>query len=396
MAGNWFADTLDGVGTFFNLPEFGMSEAAAGGNKTANTGRVEYTSNPLLNGGGIVASNGTPMTSKDSYNTALSQVPTTTQRVAAPTGGAPGVYDGGQLDSSTYNGYYTSGSTGSGGTGTGTSTYNPQDIAYLDDQMARLRSQHGSADTALNNGLTQLQDSYGREVQGANTRQNQTMQDFTTKETDTTRAKDSALTRTNENARTLAEGLRRRLGLASGSGSSAFQFAAPGAVAKMATENRTGVLENFGANFRDLNTSRDRVKSQYEEMLADLESQRKTREGDFRSGILERKSQIDNSLAEAARQKALALGGGYKQVKTAMSPFVSQIDSRQAEIDGLFNKFRTPFTQKAIDTSMPTLRDYMVDRANIGAGQPGPQDPTAPYKNPFGIKEDEEKQVALY
>ena len=293
----------------------------------------------------------------------------------------------------TSNPQYTGGSTGSRGTA---STYNPQDIAYLDDQMARLRSQHGSADTALNNGLTQLQDSYGREVQGANTRQNQTMQDFTTKETDTTRAKDSALTRTNENARTLAEGLRRRLGLASGSGSSAFQFAAPGAVAKMATENRTGVLENFGANFRDLNTSRDRVKSQYEEMLADLESQRKTRESDFRSGILEKKSQIDGSLAEAARQKALALGGGYEQVKTAMSPYVGAIDSRQAEIDGLFNKFRTPFTQKAVDTSMPTLRDYMVDRANIGAGQPGPQDPTAPYKNPFGIKEDDEKQVALY
>jgi len=172
-------------------------------------------------------------------------------------------------------------------------SYNPADIAYLDDQIARLQRQHGSADTALNNGLTQLQDSYNREVQGANTRQNQTMQDFTTKETDTTRAKDSALTRTNENARTLAEGLRRRLGLASGSGSSAFQFAAPGAVAKMATENRTGVLENFGANFRDLNTSRDRVKSQYEEMLADLEAQRKTRESDFRSGILEKKNQID-------------------------------------------------------------------------------------------------------
>jgi len=276
-------------------------------------------------------------------------------------------------------------------------SYNPADIAYLDDQIARLQRQHGSADTALNNGLTQLQDSYNREVQGANTRQNQTMQDFTTKETDTTRAKDSALTRTNENARTLAEGLRRRLGLASGSGSSAFQFAAPGAVAKMATENRTGVLENFGANFRDLNTSRDRVKSQYEEMLADLEAQRKTRESDFRSGILEKKNQIDNSLSEVARQKALALGGGYAQAKAAMAPYAGAIDSRQAEIDNLFNKFRTPFAQKAVDTTAPTLRDYMVDRANISSGQPGPQDPTAPYKNPFGIKEDDEqKPVALY
>jgi len=376
---NAFANGLDMYGTLFNLPEAGLSERITGGAPTINTGSKPYVGN------GTAADEMNYVY----YNAATNgYAPKKTSTIPMGTVGGSG------NDSPiTSNPQYTGGSTGSGGTA---STYNPQDIAYLDDQMARLRSQHGSADTALNNGLTQLQDSYGREVQGANTRQNQTMQDFTTKETDTTRAKDSALTRTNENARTLAEGLRRRLGLASGSGSSAFQFAAPGAVAKMATENRTGVLENFGANFRDLNTSRDRVKSQYEEMLADLESQRKTREGDFRSGILERKSQIDDSLADVARQKALALGGGYNQVKTAMSPFVSQIDSRQAEIDGLFNKFRTPFTQKAIDTSMPTLRDYMVDKANIGAGQPGPQDPTAPYKNPFGIKEDEEKQVALY
>lgn len=286
----------------------------------------------------------------------------------------------------------TGGSGGTGGTGT---SYNPADIAYLNDQEARLRAQHGSTDTALNNGLTQLGDSYNKEVQGTNARQAQATQDFGIKREDTTRAKESALTRTNENARTLAEGLRRRLGLASGSGSSAFKFAAPGAVAKIATENRTGVLENFGTNFRDLATSENRAKTQFEELLASLAEQKNTRESDFRSGILEKKSQIDGNLAEVARQRALALGGGYTQVKAAMAPYTGAIDSRQAEIDGLFNRFRTPFTQKAVDTSMPTLRDYMVDRANIKAGQPGPQDPTAPYKNPFGI-EDEEQPVALY
>ena len=368
------ANSLDAAGTAFNLPELGLSELFSGAKKTANTGRVPVASvTPLA---GI-------------YNAAMTS------------GGASGSWDaptsGQNVDGSAIDQNSVWGASGTGGTGgSGRASYNPADIAYLDDQIARLQRQHGSADTALNNGLTQLQDSYDKEVQGAKTKQNQAMQDFTTKETDTTRAKDSALTRTNENARTLAEGLRRRLGLASGSGSSAFQFAAPGAVAKMATENRTGVLENFGTNFRDLNTARERTKTQFEQMLEDLAAQKKTRESDFRAGILEKKNQISNSLAEVARQKALALGGGYAQAKAAMAPYVGQIDSRQAEIDGLFNKFRTPFVQKAVDTSMPTLRDYMVDRANIKAGQPGPQDPTAPYKDPFGIKKEEDQPVALY
>jgi len=395
----FWGDLVDNIGTALNLPEFGMSEHIAGGNKTSNTGRIKYSANaaPWLGTSGVNSGDGYT-TSEESWLKAMGSAPTvntSSPTSQTPTKTANNDELSGNLDENgIYSGNYYGGS--GGARGGSAASYNPADIAYLDDQMARLQRQHGSADTALNNGLTQLQDSYGREVQGATTRQNQAMQDFTTKETDTIRAKDSALTRTNENARTLAEGLRRRLGLASGSGSSAFQFAAPGAVAKMATENRTGVLENFGTNFRDLNTARDRTKTQFEQMLEDLAAQKKTRESDFRSGILEKKSTIDGSLAEVARQKALALGGGYTQAKAAMAPFVSQIDSRQAEIDGLFNKFRTPFVQKAVDTSMPTLRDYMVDRANIKAGQPGPQDPTAPYKNPFGIKKEEDQPVALY
>lgn len=358
--GSYVAD----LGNKLGLPELGISEAISG--KAAITPTQKITSGVYDN-----------IVNKSSV-----------QKVSNATGG----FDSGAVDESTINQWAGGGAGGA----SRAPAYNPQDIAYLDDQMGRLRSQHGSADIALNNGLTQLSDSYNKEVQGTNAKKAQAMQDYGIKREDTTRAKDSALTRTNENARTLAEGLRRRLGLASGSGSSAFQFAAPDAVSKIATENRTGVLENFGTNFRDLATSENRAKTQFEELLASLAEQKKTRESDFRSGILEKKSQIDGNLAEVARQRALALGGGYTQVKAAMAPYTGAIDSRQAEIDGLFNKFRTPFTQKAIDTSMPTLRDYMVDRANIGAGQPGPQDPTAPYKNPFGIKEEDEKQVALY
>ena len=39
----FFGDVIDNVGTALNLPEFGISEAVASGNKTSNTGRIGYT-----------------------------------------------------------------------------------------------------------------------------------------------------------------------------------------------------------------------------------------------------------------------------------------------------------------------------------------------------------------
>jgi hypothetical protein len=381
MAGNWFSNTISNIGQWANAPVIFDWDTDAAQRDALNGTKAAFSDNAKRSLSSAAATAPNSLAQKqlaqDSYFTNLR---------------SPGRYDTGAIDQNSIYG-------GTGGTGGRASapSYNPADIAYLDDQRGRLEGQHRSADMALNNGLTQLQDSYNKEVSGANSKRAQALQDLNTKREDTTRAKDSALNRVNENARTLAEGLRRRIGMASGSGSSAFQITAPGAVSRDATEDRTGVLENFGVNFRDLATTEQRQKTQFEELLSDLEAQRKTRESDFRSGILEKKNQIDNSLSEVARQKALALGGGYNQVRTAMAPYAGAIDSRQAEIDNLFNKFRTPFAQKAVDTTAPTLRDYMVDRANISSGQPGPQDPTAPYKNPFGIKEDDEqKPVALY
>ena len=386
MAGNWFSNTVSNIGQWANAPVIFDWDTDAAQHDALDGTKAAFSDNfkRSLSSAAATAPNSLlqKQIAQDSYFTNLR---------------SPNKYNTNPIDqNSIYNNTDgTGGGTGgTGGTGGGTS-YNPADIAYLDDQRGRLEGQHRSADTALTNGLTQLQDSYDKEVGGANSRRAQALQDLNTKRKDTTRAKDSALNRVNENARTLAEGLRRRIGMASGSGSSAFQITAPGAVSRDATEDRTGVLENFGVNFRDLATTEQRQKTQFEELLSDLEAQRKTRESDFRSGILEKKNQIDTSLSEVARQKALALGGGYNQARTAMAPYAGAIDSRQAEIDNLFNKFRTPFTQKAVDTTAPTLRDYMVDRANIKAGQPGPQDPTAPYKDPFGIKKEEEL-VGIY
>ena len=283
---------------------------------------------------------------------------------------------------------------GAGGSGSAAPSYDPADLDYLNDQETKLRNQIGSVDRTLSSGLTQLGDSYNREVSGANTNQGRALQDFAIKNEDTARGKDRAIERTNSNSRTLANSVRQRIGLASGSGSSAYQFAAPGAVAREATKNRTGVVESFGQNVRDLATGENRVKEDFQSLLSDLLSQKNSRESDFRSGILDRRNQIDGSLAEVARQRALLLGGGYNQVKTAMAPYSSAIDSRQAEIDGLFDKYRTPFSVKAVDTKTPTLRDYTVDKASISSAQQNGGDPLSLYQRP--LQQDEEQQLQIY
>lgn len=266
------------------------------------------------------------------------------------------------------------------------------DLAYLDSQEARLRGQQGSADRALNNGLKQLGDSYNSEVSKANSQRSQAIEDFNTRREDTTRSKDSALNKVNSDARSLAESLRRRIGMASGSGSSAYQITAPGAVANEASGQRGEVQENFGVNFRNLATAEDRAKVGFDELLSDLEAQRRQRESDFRSGILDRKNQIDTSLSEIARQRALAKGGGYAQVQSAMAPYSGAIDARQAEIDGLFDRFRTPFSVKAVDVKAPELRDYTVGGTQISQTAAA----NDPYAEALRKKQLEEESNSIY
>lgn len=292
----------------------------------------------------------------------------------------------GQYEDSGTSGYYT------GGSGSSSPSYSTADLAYLNDQAARLQAQQASADRALTSGLTQLGDSYNKEVSGANLNQSRALEDFNTKRLDTTKAKDTALGRVDTNARTLANSLRQRIGMASGSNSSAYQITAPGAVARDASKDRTGVVETYGTNFRNLDTSENRVKTDFESLLSDLEAQRKSRESDFRSGILEKKNAIDNSLAEVARQKALLMGGGYDQVRIAMAPYTAAIDSRTSEIDGLFDKYRTPYNVKAVDVRTPDLANYTVDKAQINANNQSGVDATNPYSS-FLKQKDETQQL---
>lgn len=278
----------------------------------------------------------------------------------------------------------SSGSTSGGGTGTyygsdGTAlAYNPDDLAYLEDKEGLLRKLLARSGTLLDQGLTRLGDSFDRETGRVNTQQAETKAGYGTQREDTTKQKLSAVNQVNTNARTLSDSLRRILGLASGTASSAYRFAAPQAVARNASISRTGVNETYGRNFRNIDESERKSDLSFQEVLEDLARQRREKEEDLRGGVLESEQQTLANLADVARQKALLLGGGYDQVRAATAPLQGQIDERQSRLDQLFNRFRNPYTPKQAVVDRPELGDYTVDRAAI-SGQAEGQGQYSPY-----------------
>jgi hypothetical protein len=243
--------------------------------------------------------------------------------------------------------------------------YNPDDLNYLNDQENRLRAMFGEADTALNQGRQGIADEFGRTEQRKREDQARVNRDYDNKEADTTTKKQSALGKVNDNARTLANSVRRKLALASGTSSSAYQDEAPQAVAKEATEGRTNVLEDFAGNFNALKRAREDTKSEFERMFEDLRIQRQGRERQLEEGVMANRQDIDTKLSNLASERAKLLGGGYKDVRIAQQPYEAAINARKAEISSLFDKYRTPFTPQAVNVANPSLRDYLVERKGI-------------------------------
>lgn len=270
--------------------------------------------------------------------------------------------------------------------------YSAEDLAYIDDQIAQLTGQKARIGAGLQTGLTGLEDSYNKNLSEQNLNRSRALEDFDMKTEDTTRNKNAAIGRVNTNARVLSDSLRRRLGMAGGSDSSAYNITAPGAVARDASADRTGVVEDFGVNFRNLDVAKKRADTDFASLLEDLSAQRRNSERGLRQGILEQENQVDTSLADAARQRAGLLGGGYNAAKLASAGYETGINNRNSQIDSLFSQYRNPYTIKPVDVQKVNLRDYLVDKAAIQTNQQNnTQDPYAPY-SPTIQKQDDEYQ----
>lgn len=264
------------------------------------------------------------------------------------------------------------------------------ELAYYDNQSSLLRDMLSRTQTALNQGLTGLSDSYNREVGGANTQRSRALENYDVQRQDTTRAKQEALGQVDTNARVLNDSLKRILGMASGSDSSAYNIAAPNAVARQASGERGEVLSDHAENDRNIALAEKRATEDFASLLEDLSRQRGQREQELRSGVLEQEQGINRNLADVAAEKARAQGLGYGAAMAMQQPYAAAVNERQGQLDSLFERFRSPtLTARPVEVQTPQLRDYMVDRAGINATAQGGQQQYTPYSN-FLRKPDDE------
>lgn len=267
------------------------------------------------------------------------------------------------------------------------------DLAYYDSQEGILRGMLGKSQNTLNQGLTNLSDSYNRETGNANLQRSRAMENFGVQREDMTNGKQEALGQVDTNARTLNDSLRRILGMASGSSSSAYQYAAPNAVARQASGQRNNVLSDYAGNERDLSLAENRATQDFGSLLEELSRKRNQEESDLRAGVIETDQNTNQSLADLAAKRAQAQGAGYATARAAQQPYAAAINSGQSQLDSLFERFRSPvLSTRQVDVQTPQLRDYMVDRAGINAANQGGQQQYSPYSN-FLRKPDEEQMA---
>lgn len=278
---------------------------------------------------------------------------------------------------------------GGGGRASGPA-YNPADLAYLDSQTGTLQRMLQSADTGLNNGLTNLGDSFNKESSNVNQQRSRALEDYGKQEVLSQQGKDQSLGKVDTNARTLNDSLRRILGMAAGSGSSAY-LTAPKAVARQASGQREGVLSDYATNADALHTAEERAKTDFQSLLDNLWAQKNQKESDLRSGVLNNKNSINQQLGSVAAQRSSLLGGSYKSAIAAQQPYAAAINANQGALDNLFNQFRSPtYNITPVNAKPVDLKQYAVDKAAINTNsQSGTQDAYSPYS--FFLKKQQDQ-----
>jgi len=290
----------------------------------------------------------------------------------------------------------STGQTGAGGSygsgGASRPSYSQEDLAYLDGQQGSLDRQYNRTDTTLRDALDAVLQNYNKELSGANTTRSRNLEDFNDKTEISEQGRSRELGKVDTSARMLANSLRQRLGLASGSGSSAYQVSAPDAVRRQATEQRGDVLSDYSANFQELEKNKKRSEEDFNSLLEELGKQKAQREGGVVSDIESQRNSIRENQGRVAGERAKLLGGGYNAVRQAMSPYESQIAQGEGLLDSIYSKYAAKYNVNPIAERKTNLRDYATDQVAVRDQQAtGTEDPYAPYRN--YAKEDEEDKL---
>lgn len=279
---------------------------------------------------------------------------------------------------------------GDGGPGAG-GTDSALKLAQMADQEGLLRSYLGNLGNTLNQGVSQINDDFTRQNSRGQEDKAAAFGKFDMQTEDNNRNKSNQMNQVNQNANTLSKQVRQTIGRASGSGSSAYQLTAPGAVANEVTDQREDVQDTFAGNFRQLKVARDDTDREFSRYFDDLNRSKAEKEKGLREGVEQENMDVQGKLADIARNRAAIQGGDVNAIRAAGQPYQADIANRQNTINSLFEKYRSPIQAQAARVAAPSLADYAGRDVGVSRQQVLASDPTNPL-----LRRSEEDDERLY
>ncbi len=278
---------------------------------------------------------------------------------------------------------------GSGGYTGGTSG-NSQDLAFVDSQSQLIDRLIASLTGQRANGVDNINTGYQSDVNKATEQRDRALNQYSTQRGDTINQKQQSIGKVDDYARQLANSVRQRIGLASGSNSSAYQYAAPNAIARDASGKRNDVLQNYAVNLRNLDQSETYAKNDFESLLQDYMNQKQDKMRQFDTGLTQQRQGLVSQRGDLAGEKARLTGAGYDGIRTAQQPYLNQYSQLNDKIGQFFQQYKNPVYQtRDVATQNPTLQDYTVDQTAVNANSQGGGSQYSPYANFLQKKKDQ-------
>lgn len=251
--------------------------------------------------------------------------------------------------------------------------------AAVDRTGAQLQSGNSEIDASFQNAINQLLLNKNREQVTYDDNKKATANDYV-----------GAKNTIGTNAGQSLSGILRLLGSKGAGGSSAARIAAPGAVTRQATLQRTDVGNTFGSNNKALDTNWNNFLVDNDNQVASAGSQRDQQKGALARQIDSSKATLLQSLAALLGQRAQAAGGNPV---AAAAPTLAQ--ANQA-LDSSSHYTVSPIDFKTGAFVAPTLGQYTVNpnAAPTYGGDAQSNDYTSPYLQALLGKKEQQTAVA--
>lgn len=261
---------------------------------------------------------------------------------------------------------------GGGGYVQGASTYAapappPPDLSSYDQGIGNINAGIGRLDTQRNSGLSGIDSSYQNALNQLLLGRNRGEQSYNTNVQDTKTGYVGAKNTIGAQAGTALNGLQRLLGSRGAGGGSAYNIAAPQAVARGATLQRADVGGDFSQNMRALDSNWNNFLQDYGNQVNSAGSQRDQARQGLEGTINTNRGTLLQSLAQLQAQRAEAAGGNPAQ---AAQPYIDQ--ANQA-LDQAARYTVAPINYQTQAYNAPSLASY----------NPAPQ-PTASFSKQGG------------